>query len=96
MAAEETRLTVEIPPDLLAAADRAVRAGHARTREDLVVVALRHELDALTRDRQARRAEIDAEFAHMAEDAHSQAEALQLDREFSEASWEAFRASEET
>ena len=95
MAAEETRLTVEIPRDLLAAADRVVRAGHARSREDLVVVALRHELDALTRDRQARNASIDAEFDRMAHDADSQSEAVQLDREFSGASWEAFQASED-
>jgi hypothetical protein len=96
MAAEKALLTVQIPSDLLAATDRAVSAGHARTREELVITALRHELDALARDRRARSAAIDAEFARMADDAASQSEALLLDREFSGASWEAFREAEET
>ena len=96
MAAEKTLLTVQIPSDLLAATDRAVSAGHARTREELVLAALRHELDALARDRRARSVAIDAEFARMADDAASQSEALLLDREFSGASWETFREAEET
>ena len=83
----ETRLTVGIPADLLAATDRAVSAGHARTREDLVLAGLRHELDALARIGVTRREAIDADC---------QSEALLLDREFSGASWDGFREAEET
>ncbi len=93
MAAEATRLTVEIPSDLLEAADLAVRAGHAPTRDDLVIAALRHELHSLSR-RQARRAELDAEFARLSDDVEAQAEALRLDGEFASASWEALRSTE--
>ena len=95
MATDATRLTIEVPSDLLDATDLAVRAGHARTREDLVVAALRHELDTLARDRRTQRAAIDAAFARMADDSEVQAEALHLDREFAAASWEALRRTEE-
>jgi hypothetical protein len=96
MAADPTRLTVEISSELLEEADIAVRAGHARTRDELVVVALRHELETLAGRRRARRATIDAEFDRMAGDSESQAEAMRLDREFAVTSWEAFQVGEES
>ena len=95
MAAKATRLTVEVPSDLLEAADLAVRAGHAPTRNDLVIAALRHELNALVRRHPAQRSAIDAEFARLAGDAEAQAEALQLDRQFASASWEALQRTAE-
>lgn len=79
------RTTVTLPTDLVDAADRAVRAGKARSRNELLVTALRHELAA------QRRAEIDADLAAMATDVELQAEAEQIEREFALADDEARR-----
>ena len=95
MAGDSSRMTVELPSDLIEAADRAVKAGHAQSRDDLVAVALRRELRQLTRSHSIGRAELEAAFARMATDTEAQAEALQLDREFATASWEAFRSAED-
>ena len=54
--------TVALPSDLLAAVDRVVREGRARSRDKLVESALRHELAEL------RWSALDAEFRHMADD----------------------------
>jgi metal-responsive CopG/Arc/MetJ family transcriptional regulator len=79
------RTTITLPADLVEAADQAVRAGKARSRNDLLVMALRHELAA------QRRAEIDADLAAMADDQELQAEAEQIEREFALADDEAAR-----
>ena len=79
------RTTITLPADLVDAADQAVRAGKARSRNELLVTALRHELAA------QRRAEIDADFAAMADDLELQAEAEQIEREFASADDEARR-----
>ena len=79
------RTTITLPADLVDAADAAVRAGKARSRNDLLVMALRHELAA------QRRAEIDAELATMADDLELQAEADLIEREFATADDEARR-----
>lgn len=86
MASGIVRTTVVLPAELLAAADRAVREGKARSRNELLASALRRELAG------RRRAEIDAAFAAMAEDAEYLAEALA--EEFAVADWEALRAGE--
>lgn len=78
-----------LPADLRAAADRAVRAGRARSRNDLLVMALRRELAAQDR------AAIDAAFARMADDVEYLAEAQALTEEFADADWEAFRLGEQ-
>lgn len=83
------RTTIALPADLLAAADRAVKDGRARSRNELLATALRRELAA------QRRAEIDAAFAEMATDAEYQAEALAMAEEFVTAEWEEFRRQEE-
>lgn len=70
------RTTLAIPADLLAATDLAVREGKARSRNEFVAMALRHELAA------QKRAEIDAAFAQMAQDREYQAEASAIAREF--------------
>lgn len=70
------RTTVTLPADLVKAADQAVSNGRARSRNELLAVALRHELRAL------RRAEIDVQFADMANDPDYLAEVDQLMREF--------------
>jgi len=82
------RATLTLPSELVEAADRLVRAGMARSRNDLVATALRRELAA------QRRAAIDAEFALMAGDKEALEEAQQLTREFAQADWEAFRIGE--
>ena len=79
------RTTVTLPADLVDAADQAVRAGRARSRNELLVTALRRELAA------QRRAEIDADLAAMADDLELQAEADQIEREFARADDEATR-----
>lgn len=79
------RTTLAIPEDSLAAIDKAVKEGKAHSRNKFVTVALRHELAA------QKRAEIDAAFAHMADDAQYQAEAVAIANEFSSADWEAFK-----
>jgi metal-responsive CopG/Arc/MetJ family transcriptional regulator len=79
------RTTVALPADLLDAADRAVRAGKAESRADLLSRGLRRELAA------RRRAEIDAAFLEMASDPEYQAEALGTAEEAVAAGWEALR-----
>lgn len=82
------RTTVTLPADLVDAADQAVRAGKARSRNDLLVKALRHELAA------QERTEIDADLAAMANDLELQAEAEQIGREFAQADHEALLLEE--
>lgn len=82
------RTTVAVPAGLLAEVDRAVREGKARSRNAFVAAALRRELAARAR------AEIDAAFAGMADDAEGQAEARQIAAEFAAADWETLQAGE--
>jgi metal-responsive CopG/Arc/MetJ family transcriptional regulator len=89
MADAMTRTTLALPADLLARVDEAVRAGKARSRNSLVAAALRRELAAL------ERAEIDASFEGMADDAEYQAEVMRIMKEFAQADTEAWRLAEE-
>lgn len=82
------RTTLALASELLEATDKAVSQGKAKSRNEFVAQALRHELAAL------RRAEIDAAFAEMANDAEYQSEALQIEAEFAKASWEALQLGE--
>jgi len=79
------RTTVALPADLIAAADRVVREGRARSRSALLATALQHELAAL--DRSA----LDAAFAPLADDLDYQSEAIILSEEFAAADWEALQ-----
>lgn len=88
MATQTVRTTLALPADLLAAVDQAVQAGKARSRNELVRIALERELEA------QERAAIDAAFAEMAQDLDYQAEAKQIDREFPASDWEAWRQVE--
>ncbi|MBI3980019.1 MAG: ribbon-helix-helix protein, CopG family [Chloroflexi bacterium] len=88
MASRMVRTTVAIPADLLEAADRMVRDGQVRSRNELVAAALRRELAA------RERAAIDAAFAAMAEDPAYQAEARAIAAEFAVSDWDAFRRAE--
>lgn len=88
MSTRMVRTTLTLPADLLEAADRAVRSGKARSRSELVAVALRRQLA------EQERAAIDAAFVAMADDAEYQAEALAIEAEFATASEEALRLAE--
>lgn len=88
MAVQTVRTTLALPADLLAAVDQAVKAGQARSRNELVRIALERELAA------QKRATIDAAFAEMAQDPDYQAEAKAIASEFEAADWEAWRQAE--
>jgi len=88
MAARTVRTTLAIPADLLEAADQAIREGKARSRNELVASALRHELASY------ERAAIDAAFAAMADDPDYREEAERIADEFATADWEALRRGE--
>ena len=88
MPTTSTRTTISLPTVLLAATDRAVTDGKARSRNDLITRAIQKELALL------RRAEIDADLADMAQDAEYQAEVLQMEAEFAVAQWEALQTIE--
>jgi metal-responsive CopG/Arc/MetJ family transcriptional regulator len=82
------RTTLAIPAELLAETDRIVSEGKVRSRNQFIAQALEHEIAAL------KRAEIDAALAEMAQDVDYQAEVLQIEREFANASWEALLLEE--
>ncbi len=74
--------TLALPSDLIAAVDKAVLEGRARSRDELVEGALRRELAEM------RRSALDAEFRHMADDVDYQRETHQILAEFAQADWE--------
>jgi metal-responsive CopG/Arc/MetJ family transcriptional regulator len=82
------RTTLALPEDLLAAVDRAVREGKAKSRGAWIAEALRRELAA------EERSAIDAAFAGMATDSAYRREAEAIEAEFSGAGWEALRRGE--
>jgi Arc/MetJ-type ribon-helix-helix transcriptional regulator len=74
--------TVALPSDLLAAVDKVVQEGRARSRDELVENALRRQLAEL------RRSALDAEFRHMTDDVEYQRDVHQILGEFGQADWE--------
>jgi Arc/MetJ-type ribon-helix-helix transcriptional regulator len=82
------RTTLSLPAELLEATDRAVSEGKAKSRNEFVARAIRNELAT------QKRAEIDAEFAHMAKDTEYQAEAEIINQEFAHSDWEALQLGE--
>jgi metal-responsive CopG/Arc/MetJ family transcriptional regulator len=90
MSARKVRTTVALSADLLEAMNTIVQEGVAESRNDFLERAIRRQLAA------TRRAKVDAEFAHMANDPTYQGEALQVAEEFAEADWEALQAAERT
>ena len=88
MASKTIRTTVTLPAEIVAAADRMIKAGKAKSRNEFFAQALQREIAAL------KRAEIDAELSEMAQDSEYQAQVMQLEAEFASASWEAFRLEE--
>ena len=85
---DSIRTTITFPTDLIAEADRVVQSGDARSRNDLVVQALRRELDA------RERARIDAEFLAMADDAVFQAKDARMAEEMTSLEWDELKRSE--
>lgn len=83
------RTTVTLPQQLLDAVDRAVREGKAKSRNELLASAIRHELGAL------QCAAIDAAFDEMANDLDYQEEARRITNDFARAEWPAYRQVEE-
>jgi metal-responsive CopG/Arc/MetJ family transcriptional regulator len=76
MATKTIRTTFAVPADLLEAADRMVRRGAARSRNELVTSALRRELEA--RHREA----VDASIGDMARDTEYLKDVEQIMAEF--------------
>jgi Arc/MetJ-type ribon-helix-helix transcriptional regulator len=70
MSSATTRMTIALPAALLAATDRAVTDGKAKSRNDLIARAIQRELALM------RRAEIDADLAQMGNDPDYRAEVL--------------------
>ncbi len=85
---QTVRTTITLPAELLAATDRIVSQGKAKSRNEFVAQALLHELEAI------KRASIDAELIEMAQDPDYQAQVLQMEAEFAVASWEALQLGE--
>ncbi len=88
MSAKKVRTTISLPEELLDSADRAVREGATRSRNELLASALRRELGVLERRR------IDEAFASMAEDADHQQETEKMAEEFAISDWEALQEPE--
>ncbi len=86
---DTTQTTIVLPTALLAATDRAVTDGKAKSRNELIARAIQRELTLI------RRAEIDADLSQMAEDTEYQAEVLQMEAEFAVAQWEALQTIEQ-
>ena len=82
---QTVRTTLTLPTELLEATDEVVQSGKAKSRNEFVAQALRRELAAL------KRAEIDASFAPMIDDAQYHAEALMIAEEFAKADLEAWQ-----
>ncbi|MCY7337732.1 MAG: ribbon-helix-helix domain-containing protein [Chamaesiphon sp.] len=88
MHSANTRTTIALPTLLLAATDRAVTDGKAKSRNELITRAIQRELALI------RRTEVDADRLQMAQDDEYQAEVLQMEAEFAVAQWEALQTIE--
>ena len=89
MVSGTVRTTVALPESLLEAVDQAVQGGKAKSRNELIANALRHELAAM------ERLDIDAAFREMAGDQGYHKETQNLSAEFADSDWEAFRQGEQ-
>ena len=84
-----TRTTLTLPSELLQATDEIVKAGKAKSRNQFIAQAIAKELA------HQQRMEIDSALIEMTQDADYQKEVLQMDAEFSRASWEALEGEED-
>ena len=83
--AATVRTPLALPADLLAQADRVVRSGGARSRNELVARAIARELAEIERKR------VDDAFAGMGADVESEREAEQIMAELARADYETWR-----
>jgi len=84
----KTRLTVDLPRELVKLADTAVERGAARSRNQLITQAIDAYLQNL------EEAEIDARFKAMSDDEAYQKMTLQLTQELERSDWEALQLGE--
>jgi len=84
------RTSLDLPPDLLQRTDEAVRLGIARSRNNLIAVALEDFLNALD-----RAASINARFAEMQRDARYREMHLELAAGFADSDAETFAWEED-
>lgn len=89
MTTRNIRTTVSLPEGLVSRADRVVREGAARSRNELLASALRHEIESLERRR------VDEDFAGMAEDREYLREAEEIAGRSADSDREALRGSGE-
>ena len=89
MTAGSVRTTITLPAELVDEVDRIVREGHVRSRNELFLTALRHELAA------RERAEIDAQILAIAGDEEFLAEGEAMAEEAMAAGWEALLIGEQ-
>ncbi len=77
------RTTLTLPSELIKATDKIVKTGKVKSRNQFIAQAIQKELAY------QRSIEIDSALAEMCQDTDYQTEILQMDSEFSSASWEA-------
>lgn len=87
---ETVRTTVTLPTDLLQRSQKLIDAGQVPNRNALIVSALERLLNEL------ERAEIDRQFAAMAEDEAYQTMQSEMAESFEESDWEALLDGEQT
>lgn len=85
---KRVRTTIDLPPVLLARAQRLVDENRVRSRNALITTALEYFLDHLEREA------IDAQFAAMADDEEYRTLNLALAEEFASSDWEALEMNE--
>ncbi|MDJ0727410.1 MAG: CopG family transcriptional regulator [Prochloraceae cyanobacterium] len=89
MPKETVRTTLTLPLDLIERADKAVKEGFAKSRNELVAKALADLLAAVEREK------IDRAFREMKDDREYKEEAKAIEKEFTGASWEALQLGEQ-
>lgn len=83
------RTTLTLPSELIKATDEIIKAGKAKSRNQFIAQAVRNELA------NQKKMEIDSALLEMIQDPDYQAEVLQMEAEFSSASWEALKVEED-
>mgnify|MGYP002625820991 CR=1 FL=1 len=86
---ETVRTTVTLPADLLQRSQKLIDAGQVPNRNMLIITALERLLNEL------ERAEIDRQFAAMAEDEAYQTMQTEMAESFEDRDWEAFFEGEQ-
>ena len=82
------RTTISLPDNLVREIDRLIKIGNIKSRNQLIVEALRDKV------KQLKDADIDAQFALMADDSDYVEETLNIESEFANADAEALRIAE--